>query len=243
MSPPADRLARRRAPRRRGAACLWWVATACAAAWQPASAADACTVRLGRGWPPATENHGSAVERLLADSAQPALRLTYLPLRGTETGLLLIPGEGDGDWTVRYAEPEERVANWVNDGRGSRLEFRVGQKVEHADAPIPAALAKRLAGAWRRTLETIVPAGQPAAFHEKDQLLFVAGGVRVSGLRPDCGPGEQLMAQVDLLTEATDDSESRRARRWRELEASLDELDIKLAGTAGRSAGEANGND
>ena len=52
-----------------------------------------------------------------------------------------------------------------------------------------------------------------------------------------------VMAQVELLVEASDDGDERRARRWAELAASIDELEQTVAGLAGGDAGEANGND
>lgn len=199
-----------------------------------AHAADECRVSLGRGWPPATENHGSAVEQLLAAKAEPGLRLTYLPARGAESGLMLIPGEGD--WTLRHATASERVAAWSSSRRSSALELRVDQEVENEEAPMPAALAQRIVASWKRALSTLAPEGKPAEFHEQDQLIFVVDGLRVSGVRPDCGPGESIMEQVGLMTEAANESESKRERRWRALEESLDELDQRLAEAASAPA-------
>ncbi|MEG3791772.1 hypothetical protein V1318_16765 [Lysobacter sp. CCNWLW3] len=204
-----------------------------------ARAADECKPELGRGWPPATENHGHAVEGLFAAGATPSLSLTTLPRYSAESGLLLIPGEGDADWRLRYAEAEDRVAAWS----GGALRMRVDQEPEIAEVPMPAALAKRLVADWRRALSATVPEDRAAAFHDEDTLLFMVGGLRVSGLLPECGAGELLMRQRELLIKATDDGDERRARRWAELSARLDELDQWLAGNAAGGAGVANGND
>lgn len=208
---------------------LAWLGLAVALAAPFAQAADHCVSTLGRGWPPATENHGSAVEQLLAAKTEPRLTLTYLPTRGTESGLLLIAGVGASDWTLRHATPNERVAVW-NSGRASgALQLRVDQKVDNEEAPIPAALAQRVVAAWKRALASAAPQDKPAEFQDKDQLLFVVDGLRVSGVRPDCGVGETLMRQASLLTEAANESASKRERRWRQLGESLDELDKQLA--------------
>ena len=202
----------------------WWLALVLAA---PLAHADECRVDLGRGWPPATENYGAAVETLFADGAQPVLSLTRLPGYGVESGLQLL--RGDGDWTLRYSQADERVRNW----NGGSLQLQVDQRPQVAEVPIPAALAARVVADWRRALIALAPDGVAAAFHEDDTTLFVVDGLRVSGLAPGCGPGELLMAQLELMIEATDDGENRRAKRWRKLEASLDELDQALAGQAG----------
>lgn len=203
-----------------------------------ARAADECKPELGRGWPPATENHGNAVEGLFAAGAKPSLSLTTLPRYSTESGLLLVPGEGDADWRLRYAEADDRVASWS----GGALRMRIDQEPEVAEVPMPAALAKRLVADWRRALTATVPEDRAAGFHDADTLLFMVDGLRVSGLTPECGAGELLMRQSELLIKATDDGNERRARRWNELTAQLDELDQWLAGNAA-GAGVANGND
>ncbi len=224
------------APLRTVAATL---CVALAALASPAArAADDCAIALGRGWPPATENHGAAVERLLDGGLTPALRLTRLPAFATESGVLLIPGEGEGDWTLRVAEADDRVSRWS----GGRLELRVDQTPDAEEVPMPAPLARRLVDAWQRTFTALVPADRPAAFHEGPSS-FAVGDLRVSGLEPECGPGQLVMAQVELLVEASEDGDERRARRWAELAASIDELEQTLAGLAGGDAGEANGND
>src|SRR5690606_41189805 len=54
----------------------------------PLAQAAECELQLGHGWPPATGNHGDAVEGLLVADAAPALQLTWLPKRGTESALM-----------------------------------------------------------------------------------------------------------------------------------------------------------
>ncbi len=190
---------------------------------------EACRVDLGRGWPPATENYGSAVERLFAADTAPVLSFTRLPARSIESGLQLLAGEGEGDWTLRYTVADERVEVWTS----GRRELRVGQQPEVVAVPMPAALARRLVIDWQRALSRQVPAERVAEFHEGEVLLFVVDGLRVSGLQPACGPSAQLMEQVGLLIEATDTSDEKRAKRWRKLEESLDQLEQSLAGATG----------
>lgn len=206
-----------------------WLGLVLAAAAPLAQAADGCALPLGRGWPPATENHGSAVEQLLAAKAEPRLSLTLLPERGTESGVMLIPGAGeDADWTLRHAVPSERVQTWSRSRGGGALELRVDQEVENEEAPIPAALAQRMLATWKRALEQAAPADKAAEFHDGEQLSFVVDGLRVSGARPGCGVGETLMEQASLLTEAANESAGKRERRWRALGESLDELEQQL---------------
>lgn len=209
-----------------------------AQAWaMPSARADdgACRLALGRGWPPATENYGTAVEQLFFAGARPALSLTRLPAQRVESGVQLIAGEGEGDWTLRYTVADERVDVWS----GGRRELRVGQQPEVVQVPMPATLARRVLADWQRVLGTQVPADRNAEFHDGEVLLFVvddpAGGepLRVSGLQPGCGPATALMEQLDLMIEATDDSDEKRFKRWRELEESLDQLEQSLAGNAG----------
>lgn len=66
-----------------------------------AHAKGPCEIDLGQGWPPATRNHGSAVETLFAAGDAPALSLVRLPPRGKETGVLLVRPVNGGAWTVR----------------------------------------------------------------------------------------------------------------------------------------------
>ena len=199
-----------------------------------AYAQDACSVELGRGWPPATENYGSAVEQLFFAGAKPVLSLTRLPARSVESGVQLFAGEGEGDWRLRFTEADQRVEVWS----GGKRELRVGQAPEVVEVPMPAALARRVVANWQRALGTQVPSDRAAAFHEGEVLLFVvddAAGqpLRVSGLQPGCGPVANLMEQVGLMIEATDDSDEKRFKRWRELEQSLDQLEQTLAGATG----------
>ncbi|WP_342316179.1 hypothetical protein [Lysobacter sp. FW306-1B-D06B] len=200
-----------------------------------ARADDACKVDLGRGWPPATENYGSAVEQLFFAGNKPVLSLTRLPARSVESGVQLFAGEGEGDWRLRFTEADERVAVWS----GGKRELRVGQQPDVVEVPMPAALARRVLADWQRALNAQVPADRNADFHEGEVLLFVvddtAAGqpLRVSGLQPGCGPVAEMMEQVGLMIEATDASDEKRFKRWRELEESLDKLEQTLAGATG----------
>lgn len=196
----------------------------------PAHADDeVCRIDLGRGWPPATENHGSAAETLFAGGLTPTLSLTRLPARSAESGLQLIAGEGEGDWTLRYVEADERIQVWT----GGRRELRVQQQPDVASVPMPAALARRVVTDWQRVLDGQVPKDRAAEFHDGEVLLFVVDGVRVSGLQPACGPIVQMMEQATLMIEATDDGDEKRIKRWRKLEESLDQLEQSLAGATG----------
>jgi hypothetical protein len=203
----------------------------------PAARADdeVCKLDLGRGWPPATENYGTAVEQLFSAGAHPVLSVTRLPARSVESGLQLIAGQGEGDWTLRYTQADERIQVWA----GGRRELRVAQQPETVEVPMPAALARRVVAGWQRALNAQVPADRNAEFHDGDVLLFVvddaASGqsLRVSGLQPGCGPAANLMEQVGLMIEATDASDEKRFKRWRELEQSLDQLEQSLAGATG----------
>ena len=214
---------------------LAMAAFAALAATSAAHAQDACALDLGRGWPPATENYGSAVEQLFFAGAKPVLSLTRLPARSVESGVQLYAGEGEGDWRLRFTEADERVEVWS----GGKRELRVGQQPEIVEVPMPAALARRVVADWQRALSTQVPTDRAAQFHEGEVLLFVVGEtatgepLRVSGLQPGCGPAAELMEQVGLLIEATDDSDEKRFKRWRKLEESLDELEQSLTGATG----------
>ena len=154
----------------------------------PAARADdeVCKLDLGRGWPPATENYGSAVEQMFFAGARPTLSLTRLPARGVESGVQLLAGEGEGDWTLRYTEADERVDVWT----GGRRELRVDQRPEVVEVPMPATLARRIVAGWQRVLASGVPADRSAEFHNGEVLLFVvddaASGqaLRISGITP-----------------------------------------------------------
>jgi len=214
---------------------LAMVAFAALAATSAVHAQDACALDLGRGWPPATENYGSAVEQLFFAGGKPVLSLTRLPTRSVESGVQLYAGEGEGDWRLRFTEADERVEVWTSGKR----ELRVGQQPEIVEVPMPAALARRVVADWQRALSTQVPADRTAQFHEGEVLLFVVGEtatgepLRVSGVQPGCGPAAELMEQVGLMIEATDDSDEKRFKRWRKLEESLDELEQSLTGATG----------
>lgn len=198
---------------------------------------EACRIDLGRGWPPATENYGSAVETLFTGGLTPAFSLTRLPARSAESALQLIAGEGEGDWTLRYVEADERVQVWT----GGRRELRTDQQPDVAAVPMPAALARRVVAHWQRVMDAQVPKDRAAEFHDDEVLLFLVDGVRVSGLQPECGPIAQMMEQVALMIEATDDGDEKRIKRWRELAESLDQLEQSLAGATGAGAGDTHG--
>jgi len=185
-----------------------------------AHADDACRMALGRGWAPATENYGVAVEKLFAGDTPASFHVTVLPATGEEWGLLLIPGTGGGDWTLRYARADERVRVW-QDGK---LQLRTSEAPDTQDVPIPAGVATRLLEEWRSVLASAAPEGSAAPFSEKDAWTFLAGDLRVSGLEPGCDLGERMRDQLDLLIEASDEGPAKRERRWRALEESLDRL-------------------
>ena len=185
-----------------------------------ARADDECKLALGRGWPPATENYGSAVERLFAVGSQPAWSFTLLPKVGVESGVLLIPAVDGRDWTLRRAVADERVHYWS----ATKLELRTNQEPELNDVPIPATVAIRFAESWDRALSMVAPEGSAAPFSEKDTWLFVVGDRRVSGLEPTCELGELMREQIDLLIEASDEGDEKREKRWRQLGESLDRM-------------------
>lgn len=190
-----------------------------------AQADDDCRVALGRGWPAATENYGTAVEQLFAAGTSPRLAFTLLPRSGVESGVLLIPSSGGGDWTLRRAVADERVHQWS----ATHLELRTEQTPEFEEAPIPETVAQRLIAEWHRALAAVAPDGSTAPFREDDTWLFFVDDatgepLRVSGLRPGCDLGERLRDQIDLLIEASDEGPDKRAKRWRQLGESLDRM-------------------
>ena len=222
--------------------CLLAVALAVQAVAVPSARADddeaeVCRIDLGRGWPPATENYGSAVETLFTGGLIPRLSLTRLPARSAESALELIAGEGEGDWTLRYVEADERIQVWT----GGRKELRTNQQPDVAAVPMPAELARRVVAHWQRVMDAQVPQDRVAEFHDGEVLLFVVNGVRISGLQPACGPIAQLMEQVALMIDATDDSDEKRIKRWRALAESLDQQEQSLAGATGAGAGDTHG--
>lgn len=207
----------RRRPLRTGALALF---AALLLAPQAQAGGEQCRLAVGRGWPPATENYGTAVEKLFAGDNATALSFTLLPRTGRESGLLLVPSNNGGDWMLRYAEADERVHYWGP----TQLELRTQQTPEFHDVPIPARVATRLVQYWRRALAVAAPEGSTAPFDEADAWLFVAGDLRVSGLRPECELGAQLRDQIDLLTKATGEGPEKRERRWRQLGEMLDDM-------------------
>ncbi|HEV8695479.1 MAG TPA: hypothetical protein VGQ93_15060 [Lysobacter sp.] len=206
---------------------LWLVAALLVAPM--AQADEQCHLAVGRGWPPATENYGTAVEKLFAGENTAALSYTLLPKTGAESGLLLIPNTNPGDdWTLRYAEADERVHVWGP----TKLELRTEQTPNFNEVPIPADVATRLVHDWHRALAVAAPESSTAPFSEDDVWLFVVGdpgsrprqALRVSGLKPTCELGEQLRQQIDLLIEASDEGAEKRQKRWRQLGESLDRM-------------------
>ncbi|GAB3359747.1 hypothetical protein [Lysobacter tyrosinilyticus] len=185
-----------------------------------ARADDACKLSLGRGWPSATENYGSAVERLFAVGSQPGWSVTLLPKTGVESGVMLIPAADGRDWVLRRAIADERVHYWT----ATKLELRTNQEPELHEVGIPAAVATRFIEDWRRALSMAAPEGSVAPFSETDTWLFVAGDLRVSGLEPTCELGELMRDQIDLLIEASDEGDEKREKRWRQLGKSLDRM-------------------
>ena len=193
---------------------------------------DTCKLALGRGWPPATENYGSAVEKLFAGEQQPAWSFTLLPKMGAESGVLLIANPDGGDWTLRRAVADQRVHYWS----AAKLELRTQQEPEIDEASIPAEVAARFIEDWRTALSTAVPDGSTAPFSEGDTWLFVAGDLRVSGLEPTCELGKFMREQIDLLIEASDEGDEKREKRWRQLGESLDRMRDALGTTAATAA-------
>ena len=196
----------------------------------PMAQAAQCPLQLGHGWPPATENHGDAVETLLSAGASPALILTWLPVSGEESALMLLRPSNDGDWILRYTRADERVDGRENSGGGFTRVLRTSQTPELLEVPIPSALATRVMDSWQRTLQAGVPEDRVAAFHADDLLSFVIDGQRISGLAPDCGAGELMMEQAeDLIDAANEGDPDDLPERWQDLQRSLDELDGELA--------------
>lgn len=199
-----------------------------------AFAQDPCAAGLGRGWPPATEAHGAAVETLLGGDAAPALRIAFLPRRGEERVLALLPGADGADWTLRYAVAEERVLFERSTAGGFTRELRTAQAPEAVEVPVPADVGRRIVDAWTRTLGALVPSDRAAAYHDADIVLLTlaADGAepqRLGGRVPGCGAGEVLWEQVELLIEATDDGDERRLRRWEQIDENIAAVERRLA--------------
>ena len=196
----------------------------------PAAHAAECRLELGHGWPPATENHGSAVETLLASGSSAALHLTRLPRRGTESVLMLVPPADAGDWTLRYSRPPDRIDQRQAIANGITRVLLVDQQPEVLEVSIPAAVATRLVEGWRRTLQAGVAADREARFHDDDVLSIVVDGQRFSGPTPGCGPGELMAEQAEALVDAAGERDPDDFQeRWEDLWRSLDELDEALA--------------
>lgn len=217
-----------------------WCAAA-ALAFAPLAHAVDCVVDLGRGWPPGAQNHGEAAEKLLFGGRQPILSLTWLPVRGEERSLQVVPA-ASGDWTLRYSLADERVLQWTSVRNGVEQRLVLEQTPEVLEVPIPSGVGKRLVADWGRVLATVAPASRAAAFHEGDLWLLQVEGMRISGLAPGCGAAERLHEQVALLVEAVDERPSKRAKRWVQLRESLDTMREELASTSGAGEGAANGN-
>lgn len=194
-----------------------------------ARAADSCGASFGQGWPPATENYGTAVEGLLAGGEVPQLMITRLPPRGTESAVMLI--QDAGGWRLRFVEADERVMEWSGTGDGVQRQLRVDQVPDVAEVPVPVDVAERIVDGWHR-LFTALPEDRDAPYSDGEQWLVVLDGVRISGQVPDCDAGDLLADQVELLVEAVDESESKRTRRWEQMEELLDDMNVQsLAGT------------
>ncbi|MBV6777263.1 hypothetical protein [Xanthomonas euvesicatoria] len=200
--------------------------------WANAAARE-CESTLGRGWPPAVGNYGTAVTTLLDGGTKPALSLLTLPTRGVESAVSLVPGKEGADWTLRHSRADERVYSWVSQTDRGSVQFRTEQTPETVEVPIPAPLAKRLVSNWTDTLTQLAPNGRTAPVSEGEVLSFQVDGVRYSGARPSCGAGELLLKQAALLIEASEGKEKKRDKRWTQIESSLDEFQQTLAGTAG----------
>lgn len=195
-----------------------------------AYAKSECLLDLGHGWPPATQNHGSAVEQLFADGDVPALSLVRLPVRGKESGVMLMrPVRGNTAWALRSATASERVDSVSPIRGGISRSLKTDQSPRVREVPMPAALAERLLDTWQRTLQAAVPAESAAVFHDGELLLFTVDDQRVTGLEPTCGPARMLVRQSLILIEASDTKEKNRYKRWRDLAQSLDRLDEQLA--------------
>ena len=149
--------------RRVGALCVLGALLAA-----PLVHAEECRLALGRGWPPATENYGAAVEKLFSGDVPPALSFTLLPSAAAESGVLLIPSPVGGGWVLRHVVADERVRVW----NGGRLELRTDQTPAVDERPIPAAVATRLLEGWREVLTAAAPEGSSSPFGDGDTWVF-----------------------------------------------------------------------
>ncbi|MEL1265379.1 hypothetical protein [Pseudoxanthomonas putridarboris] len=198
----------------------------------PAAHAQDCALSFGRGWPPATGNHGAAVEQLFNGDAQPTLSLVWLPASGKESGIALIPGAEGAAWTLRASRADTRVHSWNGSSARGGVQFRTEQTPDRDEARVPAPLAQRIATLWRQALRQAAPESVAAPVQERGLVSFVVDGERFSGAAPECGPARQLLKQAGLLIEASNERESKQEKRWRQLDAALDELQQSLAGLA-----------
>lgn len=192
-----------------------------------------CASDLGHGWPPAVGNYGEAVETLFDGKARPALSLVTLPKSGVETGVALLPGTSEEEWTLRYSRADKRVYSWNSGTTRGGVELRLDQAPDQYQVGIPAKLAQRLLRSWQAALAADVPDDRKAPVLDGEVLSFTVDGQRYSGTRPECGAGRLMMKQVALLIEASDTKEKKLDRRWKDLDESLDELQQLLGGKAG----------
>ncbi len=194
-----------------------------------AQAKSECEIDLGQGWPPATLNHGTAVEGLLTAGAVPVLSLMRLPIRGKENGVMLMRPVGTQPWTLRAAVAAERVdtVETVPGGMLRTLSTEKPAKLRQSD--MPAALAERLVASWARALQVAVPSGRNAVFQEGELLVFNVNGQRITGSEPGCGPGRLLARQAQILVEAAGAKDKHLPKHWGALIKSLNQLDAQLA--------------
>lgn len=194
-----------------------------------AQAKGPCENDLGQGWPPATRNHGSAVETLFAAGDAPALSLVRLPPRGKETGVMLVRPVNGGAWTVRSSVAAERVDAVERIPGGISKTLKVDSPPKVRESAMPAALAERVVKAWGSALQATVPAKRDAAFPEDELLVFNVNGLRISGAEPGCGPGRLLARQAKVLDDAAGSKDKHLPKRWSALIKLLDQLDAQLA--------------
>ncbi len=194
-----------------------------------AQAKSECQVDLGQGWPPATENHGSAVENLFTAGDEPALSLVRLPPRGKESGVMLIRPSNGKAWTLRAAAAAERVDAMESIPGGISRSLKTDSAPKVRESVMPPALAERLVDAWARALQVAVPAERDAAFQDGELLVFTVDGQRVSGSEPGCGPSRLLSRQAEILIDAAGSKDKNLPKRWRALIKSLNELDAQIA--------------
>lgn len=186
-----------------------------------------CEPVLGQGWPAGTQQYGEAVEHLLRARRPPLLRVTVLPQYGAESSLQLSPGQGDDDWTLRHVQADQRVLNWA----AGQRELRVDQQVLASEVTMPAGLARRVVEHWQHALDALATQSHATELLDADLMSVVIDDQRVSGPSPRCASG--LHEQIKLLIKATEDDDARRARRWQQIEQSLDTLRQSPAGKAG----------